>query len=106
MRDLARILAGPTVWFVSFCAVYGLHGLICGHNIQGTLAGIDLARGLLVSAFVIALAAQAGMIWLLSATRLAANGPLTAFTSRATAWIGLVASGWTLLPVATTTYCL
>ncbi len=91
---------------MGFSAVYGLHGLICGHGLNGAIAGLDAARILLVAAYGLAVAAQAGIVWALHASRLSASRGSTAFASRATAWVGLAAAIWTLLPTITTTRCL
>lgn len=107
MKDLARILVGPLVWLASFSAVYGLHGLICGHDLGGSAGGLDLARLLMISAYGLAVLVQVAIVRALHQSRLAAaRGSFVGFTSRATAWVGLVAAIWTLLPAATTTYCL
>lgn len=106
MKDLARILLAPLVWLASFSAVYGLHGLICGHGLDGVAGGVDAARWLMALAYGLAVLVQACLVWALHASPLAARGGFVGFVSRATAWVGLVAAIWTLLPTVTTTYCL
>ena len=106
MTDILRILAGPVVWLAAFSAVYGLHGLVCGHGITGTLpGGIALPRALLVSAYVLAVLPQAVVLTVLHSARFGASSPFVRFVSLASGWVGLVAAAWTLLPAATTTYC-
>lgn len=106
MKDLARILVAPLVWLASFSAVYGLHGLICGHGLDGAVGGVDVARALLVLAYGLAVTTQAAIVWAIHGSWLAASGRFAAFVSRTTAWVGLAAAIWTLLPTITTTYCL
>ncbi len=106
MKDLARILLAPLVWLTSFSAVYGLHGLICGHGLDGVVGGVDVGRALLVLAYGLAVVIQAAIVWALHKSRLAASGRFAAFASRTTAWVGLAAAIWTLLPTITTTRCL
>lgn len=107
MRDVLRILIAPLVWLASFSAIYGLHGLICGHGISGEVFGvISLQRVLMVTAWLLALAAQTGLLWALHAPRFASPSSFVTFASRATGWTGLVATAWSLFPTVTTTYCL
>ena len=107
MRDVLRILAGPLAWFAAFSAVYGLHGLICGHGVEGPVLGlVSLPRALLVAAFAASVGVLAALVWALHAPRFASDSAFVTFVSRATGWVGLVAAVWTLLPTVTTTYCL
>ncbi|ADL01377.1 hypothetical protein [Brevundimonas subvibrioides] len=107
MKDILRILIAPLVWLASFSAVYGLHGLICGHGIDGTVFGvIPVPRLLLVGAYGLAIVVQLGLVWALHSSRFGSPSPFVRFVSRATAWVGLVSAVWALLPTVTTTYCL
>jgi hypothetical protein len=107
MRDVLRILVAPLLWLASFSAVYGLHGLICGHGIEGTLFGlVSLQRVLMATAWLLAIAAQAVLLRALHAPRFASPSPFVGFVSRGTGWVGLVAAVWTLFPAVATTYCL
>jgi hypothetical protein len=91
-------MIAPLVWLASFSAVYGLHGLICGHGFGG--------RPLLVAAYGIAVLLQVGLVMALHAQRFSSPTPFVRFVSRTTGWVGLIAAIWTLLPTVTTTYCL
>jgi hypothetical protein len=93
------------VWLASFSAVYGLNGLICGHGLNGSPGGLDIARVLLVMAYGLAVATQTSIVWALHRSRMAASGGFAAFVSRTTAWVGLAATIWTLLPTITTSRC-
>lgn len=107
MKDLTRILIAPLVWLAAFSAVYGLHGLICGHGIEGGAFGIPMQRFLLVAAYVFAVLLQMALLVVLYHPRLASPSPspFVRFVSHATGWTGLVATAWSLLPVLMTTYC-
>lgn len=107
MKDVLRVLGAPLLWLVSFSGVYGLLGMICGHGIDGAVFGLfSQQRGLLVTAWLLAIAAQAALLWALHTPRFASPSRLVGFVSRGTGWVGLVAAVWTLFPVAATTYCL
>ena len=105
MRDLLRILIAPLLWFVSFSAIYGLHGTLCAHPPDGTLLGLPSTRVLLIVAYVIAVLLQLALLFALYHPRFRATSPFASFTSRATGWVGLVATIWSLFPAVVTTYC-
>ncbi len=106
MKDLLRILIAPLVWLAAFSAVYGLHGLLCGHGIAGTAFGLPLPRVLLVAAYAAAILLQVALLAALHHPRFASPSSFVRFVSRATSWVGVVATGWSLLPVVMTTYCI
>ncbi len=106
MKDVLRILIGPLMWLAAFSAVYGLHGLICGHGIAGTASGLPLPRVLLVAAYAFAIVLQVALLVLLCHQRFASGDGFVRFVSQATGWVGVVATGWSLLPVVMTTYCI
>lgn len=107
MKDVLRILGAPLIWFAAFSAVYGLHGLICGHGIEGNVLGVvSLQRLLMISAFLTSILLLAGLLWGLYAPRFASPSSFVTFVSRTTGWVALVATVWTLSPTVVTTYCL
>lgn len=107
MTDVLRILCGPFAWFVAFSAVYGLHGLICGHGVEGEAFGVlSLPRVLMVAAWLVSMLLLAGLVRGLYSPRLASASSFVTVVSRATGWVGLVATTWTLSPTLMTTYCL
>lgn len=107
MKDIIRILIAPLVWLASFSAVYGLHGLICGHGIDGMVFGVlSVPRLLLVGAYALSILMQVGLVWALYSARFGSPSTFVRFVSRATGWVGLVSAVWALLPTVTTTYCL
>lgn len=105
MRDVLRILISPLVWLASFSAVYGLHGLICGHGVGGGGLSYPLPRALLIAAYVVVVLLQIGLLASLHYRRFASASQFTRFASRATGWTGLVATVWSLFPAVMTTYC-
>lgn len=106
MTDILRILIAPLVWLAAFSAVYGLHGVICGHAVTGAAFGLPLPRVLLVSAYAIAVLLQMALLAALYHPRFASPSDLIRFVSHATGWVGLVATGWSLFPVVMTSYCM
>lgn len=107
MTDVLRILCGPLAWLAAFSAVYGLHGLICGHGVQGEVFGaVSLQRVLMVAAWLVSILLLAGLLWGLYSPRFTSPSSFVTFTSRATGWVGLAATVWTLSPTVMTTYCL
>lgn len=107
MTDIIRILISPLVWLAAFSAVYGLHGLLCGHDITGEGWGLfSLPRMLLAAAYGLAVLAQVVLLVGLYSARFGSPSGFVRFVSRASGWVGLVATVWTLAPVLTTTYCL
>ncbi len=105
MTDVLRILIAPLVWLAAFSAVYGLHGLICGHSIEGVVFGLPLQRVLLIAAYSFAVLLQVGLLVALYLPRFSSTSTFVRFVSHATGWAGLVATGWSLLPVIMTSYC-
>ncbi len=106
MKDLLRILIAPLIWFVAFSSIYGLHGLICGHGLQAIQIGsLSLPRPLLVAAYLLAIGVQMVVLGALYSAQFRSRSGFVRFVSRATGWTGLVATIWSLLPAATTSYC-
>ena len=106
MKDILRIIIAPLVWLVTFTLVYGLHGLLCGHDLTIAMIGeITVARVLLVAAYVFAILAQLALLRALYAPGFTSRYNFVRFVSRATGWVGLGATIWTLFPVATTSSC-
>lgn len=104
MTDVLRILISPLVWLVAFSAVYGLHGLICGHGLTGTAFGIALPSLLLCAGYALAILAQLALLGA-HYTWPDPSSNLIRFVSRSGGWVGLIATIWTLLPVVSTSTC-
>ena len=105
MTDLLRILIAPLLWLASFSALYALHGFLCGSGLSGTIFGTPLARVAMVAAYSGAIVLQGALLLCLYASRFTSPSLFVKNVSRSTGWVGLVATIWTLLPVAVTTYC-
>lgn len=104
MTDVLRVLVSPLIWLATFSAVYGLHGLICGHGLTGMAFGVALPSLLLGAAYMLAIIAQLALLaahyrWP------SPSSDLVRFVSRAGGWVGLIATIWTLLPVVSTSTC-
>jgi hypothetical protein len=106
MIDLARILIAPLAWLAAFSAVYGLHGLLCGHGVAATAFGVPLGRAVLVAALAFAVAVQGGLLLVLMRRASASSSPFVTFVSRTTGWVFLAATVWSLFPVLAASYCL
>ncbi len=106
MKDILRILIAPLVWLAAFSAVYGLHGLLCGHGLEDAELGeISLPRVILATAYIVAVLLQLALLAALYSPRFASRSGFVRFVSRATAWVGLIATLWSLFPVIATSYC-
>ena len=107
MTDVLRIIIAPLAWLATFSAVYGLHGFLCGHGIDGTILGVmPLERAVMAGAFGVSVMLLAAVLWGLHAPRFASDSPFVRFVSRTTGWVGFVATVWTLFPALATTSCL
>lgn len=101
MRWLAGLLAGPVLWAVLFAAVYALHGVGCawGWTEVATPFG-SLHVVVMAAVWLTGLALHLGIV------AVAPNGRArAAHLQRMGAWIGLVASGLTLLPILLLSTC-
>ena len=105
MIDLLRILLAPLLWLAAFSAVYGLHGLVCAEAMGGSVFGLSLPRLLLTVAFAFAVLLLAAILVLLHLPRFASASPFVTFVSRASGWVGLIATVWSLLPTVTMRLC-
>lgn len=101
MRWLAKVLAAPVLWAVLFGAVYALHGAGCALG----WTGVETALGSLHTVGMVA-------VWLLGLALhvfIVAVAPTDSTREdrlqRMGAWIGLVASSLTLLPVLLLSTC-
>lgn len=99
MKWLGAFLAGPTLWAVVFVVVYSAHGVVC--------AGIAGPEGLEHSARIgLVVLWGLGLLAFWPLLRALPQGAgLAAQLPRAGAWIGLVATAFTLFPVAISTSC-
>lgn len=106
MIEILRILVAPLVWLAAFSGVYGLHGLGCALQWpQVEMLSLSLYRFLLLAAWLAAILAQIALLAALRSERFGSSFPFIRWTSIATGWVGLVATLWTLHPVAVLSAC-
>lgn len=105
MKSLLRILIAPLIWLAAFSAIYGLQGLGCAADWDEVrVLGLGLNRVLLGLAWVIAVILQAGI--LIALERRPDGSIFIQNTSRLTAGTALVATLWSLFPVAVISSCI
>ncbi|MDD7971357.1 hypothetical protein [Roseinatronobacter alkalisoli] len=100
MRWLALSLAGPTLWAVMFTLLYAVHGTVC--------AGSPGPESLTLRAHMLLVALWGGGLLahgLLFRALPAGGQGVSRYLPRAGAWIGLVATAFTLFPVLMITSC-
>ena len=105
MTDVLRLFGPLVVWLGSFSAVYGLQGLVCSD--RWTMSGLTLSDGrlVLVAAWLTAIAVQVGLLLVLRRYR-SASAP--GFAAGISLWLSaaaIVATIWSLFPVAVTSTC-
>lgn len=105
MKWLALCIAGPMIWAIAFALVYALHGTGCNLGWTGidTLGRVSLQHAILWSAWLVALSANVALLLVVPT---ALQGRLEHWLPRAGAWIGLVATFFSLLPVVLNSSCI
>lgn len=99
MKWLGALLAGPTLWALVFVLVYAAHGAVCA-EVSGPEGLGQTARAVLIAIWGFGIVA----FWPL--LRVLPHGAgLREKLPRSGAWIGLVATAFTLFPVAISTSC-
>ncbi|MRX51367.1 hypothetical protein GI374_13130 [Paracoccus sp. S-4012] len=106
MRDILRISVPLTVWLAAFSAVYGLEGIVCSPSWETTDLSLAEGRTALMLAAAAAVALQVALLLALRAPRFASPSPFMKRLSLMLAAASLVATVWTLFPVAVTAVCL
>lgn len=106
MRDVLRIAVPLTAWLAAFSAIYGLQGLVCSERWIEAGLGPAAGRGALLAAWAAANALQAALLLALRSRRLASPSGTVRGVSLTLAAAALVATAWTLFPVAATSLCL
>ena len=106
MTDILRISIPITVWIAAFSAVYGLEGTICSD--QWTAAGFSLGQGraALLASWAAAIVVQAALLMALRSPRFASSHVWVQRLAITLGCVALVATIWSLMPVATTSLCL
>lgn len=106
MKDMVRILIGPTAWLAAFSAVYGLHGIACSFGwAEVELWGFSLMRVALAAAWLASIVVLALILAGLYLPRFASRSSFVQSVSKLTGWVGLVATIWSLFPVVATSTC-
>lgn len=105
MRDILRIAAPLTAWLSAFSAVYALEGLVCSWRWADAGLSVSAGRVALIGAWGAAMALQLVLLLGLHATRFASPSGFVRRVSLVLAGAALVATAWTLLPVATSATC-
>lgn len=97
MIALLRMSAGLIVWAVAFCILYALHGIGCAAGWSSTMlpGGIGLHRFALIAAWIACILAGVVVLWSLRAPR----ATLIERTGWRLAWVGLIATVMTGLPI-------
>lgn len=106
MTDILRISVPITVWIAAFSAVYGLEGIVCSDLWSG--AGLSLGHGrvALIVAWAAAIALQVVLLLALRRPRFGSSLLWVRRVSTILGCVALVATVWSLMPVATTSLCL
>ncbi len=106
MNDILRISTPLTVWLAAFSAVYGLQGLICSPRWAQASLDLDAGRIALIATWVLSIVVQVVLLLALRSPRFVSPSRFIQAVSLALAVVALVATVWTLIPVATTSICL
>lgn len=101
---LLRMSAGLIVWAIAFCLLYALHGIGCAAGWSSAMlpGGISLHRGTLIAAWLVCIAAGVGIA-------LSQRWPRTTLIARTAwrlAWVGVIATVATGLPILILPACL
>ncbi len=99
MRWLALLLAGPMLWAFGFVLIYGLHGIVCA-DVTGPEGLTSATQIILIGVWVMSMLAFIPLF-----IRLPKGPGLHTRLPRVAAWSGLVATAFTLFPVALATSC-
>ena len=100
-RFLSLTLAGPMIWAVTFSLVYALHGAGCAWGWPEVDVGfLSLHRLAMLAAWGAGLLVGAGLV-----VALPRRAAFRDWLPRACAWVGLVATFFTLLPIVVTSSC-
>ncbi|WP_108658506.1 hypothetical protein [Acuticoccus kandeliae] len=107
MIEVFRAMAGLLVWAAAFALLYAIEGYGCslgwGREAPASPTPLRLA---LLAAFAVAILAQAATLQAVRSTRLGSASPFFRQVGIVSALAGLVATVWTLFPVAVTSVCL
>lgn len=109
LRELLRALAGLFGWAATFTLVYALHGLGCARSWHLVAVGpTELHRAVLVGTWLVCLLLL-GLLALRTQRAESGAAPqqrLLARLARSSAWVGFVATAFSLVSVVTASPCL
>lgn len=105
MTDILRLSIPLTAWLAMFSAIYGLQGLVCSARWRGAGLDLDSGRWALALAGLLGIAIQSTLLLALRSPRFASSSGFMQSVSLTLATVALVATAWTLLPIATTAAC-
>ena len=113
MNLLARATAGLILWGLAFASVYGLEGLGCANGWhESGRSGIAMSddtgvslRLMLVTAWLIAISAHGILVLYLLFTNTTREQPFWRRLEISSAMVGMLATIWTLFPVAVLRLC-
>lgn len=101
MRWLATLLAGPTLWATLFAATYALHGIGCAQGwVSVDTPFGNLHRTALAALWLTGIALHIGIVGVAPK-----GNTLEDRLPRLGAWIGLIATVATLLPILLVSSC-
>lgn len=106
MSDILRLSLPLSVWIAAFSAVYGLEGIVCSDHWAGAGLSRGQGRAALLAVGAAAIALQAALLAGLRLPRFASTLPWVQRTGMILAWVALVSTVWSLLPVVTASLCL
>lgn len=104
MIALLRMSAGLIVWAIAFCVLYGLHGIGCAVGWPSTTlpGGISVHRGVLIAAWLACIATGVAV----ALSQRGRRSTLIERTGWRLAWVGLIATVITGLPILMLPACL
>ncbi|MTE01196.1 hypothetical protein GIY56_12955 [Paracoccus sp. YIM 132242] len=106
MTDILRLSLPLSVWIAAFSAVYGLEGIVCSDHWAAAGLSLGQGRAALLVAWAAAIAVQVVLLAGLRMPRFASSLPGVQRIAAILAAVALVATVWSLLPVAATSLCL
>ena len=106
MKELLRVLLPLLVWLASFSAIYGLHGLGCASGwTEVALPVMSLFRWVLFLAWTATIFFQLLLLLALRTQRFGTTSSFIRRLSITNSWTALIATFWTLHPIAISSTC-
>tara|TARA_R110002111_G_scaffold96081_1_gene148859 strand:+ start:760 stop:1083 length:324 start_codon:yes stop_codon:yes gene_type:complete len=106
VKELLRVLLPLLVWLASFSAIYGLHGLGCASGwTEVALPVMSLFRWVLFLAWTATIFFQLLLLLALRTQRFGTTSSFIRRLSITNSWTALIATFWTLYPIAVSSTC-